>query len=534
MDPAAEAVSQRIGQTLRDKWTLERLIGSGGMAAVYEARHRNGARAAVKLLHPEMSRREDVRERFRREGYAANKVAHPGAVQVLDDDIADDGSAFLVMELLEGESLAARANRLNGIELPELLAIMDQILDVLGAAHAQGIVHRDLKPDNIFLAHDGRVKLLDFGIARVTDAMPTSFKTKMGTALGTAPYMAPEQALGKLSEVDGRADLFSVGATMFRLIARRKIHEAPSDAELLVAMATKPAPSLASVAPHAPPHVALLVDRALAFLPERRYPDAATMQRDLRAVRAGSPPPHATEALAAGVNPWVTRPPRPPGVVAPTVAERLVAPVPTIQEARSAPLEVGFTSAPTSPDAPRSLAAALGVASTSPDPAHAPTIPVQMVPDLAGLPPGDRSVEALLAAGAAPPPIANEAPAGAISRRVLLILGGLIGLGVAAALTTWIATRGDAGASAGPSSSASAAASADPAASAAEAPALDPSAEAAGGPPAPGSHAAPKPAEPARPAAPPPAAPPPAKPPPHAGKPGEKPHGGGKKGAKHH
>src|SRR3954469_24385947 len=115
MDAAEETAQRRIGQSLRDKWTLERLLGAGGMAAVYEARHRNGARAAVKLLHPEMSQREDVRERFRREGYAATKVAHRGAVQVLDDDVTEDGAAFLVMELLEGESLAARANRLNGV-----------------------------------------------------------------------------------------------------------------------------------------------------------------------------------------------------------------------------------------------------------------------------------------------------------------------------------------------------------------------------------------------------------------------------------
>src|SRR3954467_15214980 len=111
MDAAEETAQRRIGQSLRDKWTLERLLGAGGMATVYEARHRNGRRVAVKLLHPEMSEREDVRERFRREAYVANRVIHDGAVQILDDDVAEDGSAFLVMELLEGESLTARANR---------------------------------------------------------------------------------------------------------------------------------------------------------------------------------------------------------------------------------------------------------------------------------------------------------------------------------------------------------------------------------------------------------------------------------------
>src|SRR5258708_37108438 len=102
-----QAASARIGQVMKDKWTLERLLGAGGMATVYAARHRNGKAVAVKMLHPEMSERADVRERFRREGYAANKVGHRGAVEVYDDDVAEDGSAFLVMEMLEGEPVTA-------------------------------------------------------------------------------------------------------------------------------------------------------------------------------------------------------------------------------------------------------------------------------------------------------------------------------------------------------------------------------------------------------------------------------------------
>src|SRR6478672_2266012 len=173
MGSIEQDASARIGQVLKDKWTLERLLGAGGMATVYAARHRNGRSVAVKMLHPEMSERADVRERFRREGYAANKVGHPGAVEVFDDD----GAAFLVMEMLEGEPITARANR-GIVEVDALLSWMDDILDVLVKAHEQGIVHRDLKPDNIFLTTDGRVKLLDFGIARVTDAVPGSFKAR--------------------------------------------------------------------------------------------------------------------------------------------------------------------------------------------------------------------------------------------------------------------------------------------------------------------------------------------------------------------
>src|SRR5262245_51873469 len=196
-----DAATSRLGQVLLEKYTIERLIGSGGMVTVYAARHRSGRRVALKMLHPEMSEREDIRERFRREAKAANSVEHPGAVQIIDDDVAEDGSAFLVMELLDGEPLTARANR-QLVDTNELLAWVDEVLDVLAVYHDQKIVHRDLKPDNIFLTSDGKVKILDFGIARLSDSLPGNLKTRAGTALGTAPYMAPEQALGKVDDID--------------------------------------------------------------------------------------------------------------------------------------------------------------------------------------------------------------------------------------------------------------------------------------------------------------------------------------------
>jgi serine/threonine protein kinase len=484
MDSAQEAVSRRLGQSLRDKWTLERLLGAGGMAAVYEARHRNGARAAVKLLHPEMSQREDVRERFRREGYAANKVAHRGAVRVLDDDVAEDGSAFLVMELLEGESLAARANRQGGVDVGELLGWMDEILDVLAAAHAQGIVHRDLKPDNIFLTLDGRVKLLDFGIARFLDSVPSSFKTKMGTALGTAPYMAPEQALGKLHDVDGRSDLFSVGATMFRLIARRKIHEAPSDAEILAAMATKAAPLLASVAPGAPPHVCTLVDRSLAYLPERRYPDAPTMQRDLRAVQGGSPPPHATAQLVAGIDPSFTKPQRTEGLAtAKTIAQPASRPLPPSLGAgiaapskRPEPTQVAPASARIDP----ARGAASGPVET-PSPGALPSPPVH--PDLTSPEAPTVAIGPPLVSGAASgtpgwSPTAQTSPAVTVvsadgtnaARRRWAIAGlGVVGIALAGTMLWMSRQRADApagGTTSSPASSENAAPALAPTASA--------------------------------------------------------------------
>jgi serine/threonine-protein kinase len=292
-------LERRIGTVLRGKWTLERLLGSGGMAAVYAGLHKIGRRDAIKIVHPEIAREPELRARFDQEAYAVNRFAHPGAVEIRDIDVTEDGCPFLVMELLEGESLAARCRRLGAPTIEETLRIAEDVLDVLAAAHAQGIIHRDIKPDNLFYLPDGRIKVLDFGVARVRQAAQ-QLRTKTGATLGTVTYMPPEQVKGM--DIDARADVFAVGATMFRLIAQRRIHEGRSDAELLVKMATQPAPPLASVAPHAPASVCAIVDRALAFDREARYPSAKAMQHDVRAVRAGRPialvpvPAHVQEA----------------------------------------------------------------------------------------------------------------------------------------------------------------------------------------------------------------------------------------------
>lgn len=288
-----------VGQTVGGRWQLERLLGTGGMAAVYAARDSAGNVAAVKILHPEMSLRHDVRERFLREAYVANRVAHPGAVQVLEHSSDESGATFLAMELLEGEPLSARVRRVGQLPVPELCEYLDQILDVLVHAHEQGIIHRDLKPDNLFVTNEGRIKILDFGLARMMDDVPGDFKTRTGMALGTLPYMAPEQALGRRSEIDGRVDLFALGATAFRILAGRKVHEADSEAELLIAMASKPAPPLASAAPGTPADLCAIIDLSLAFSREARYPDARTMQADVRALRQGAAPPYASSQSAA-------------------------------------------------------------------------------------------------------------------------------------------------------------------------------------------------------------------------------------------
>jgi eukaryotic-like serine/threonine-protein kinase len=285
-DDADERASARVGTVLNDKWTLEKLIGIGGMAAVYAGVHRNGARAAIKVLHPAYARRADVKRRFLREGYAANRVGHSGVVKVLDDDeIAsgpDEGGAFLVMELLEGESIEDRLERGPPIGESELLPIARAVLDVLEAAHEAGVVHRDLKPENLFLARDPehpdappRIKILDFGLARVAEG---GGKTMAGIAIGTPSYMPPEQAAGRVQEIDARSDLFALGASCFRILANRTVHPAESALAICARMARDPAPKLRSVAPNVSEKTARVVDRALEFRRDDRWPNAATMR----------------------------------------------------------------------------------------------------------------------------------------------------------------------------------------------------------------------------------------------------------------
>lgn len=291
-DPRAE---ERVGSVLHEKWTLERLLGVGGMGAVYAARHRNGARAAVKVLSPSMGRVPHIRKRFLHEGYAANRVEHGGAVKVLDDDViqdgTDEGTAYLVMELLEGESLGDRARREPPLGERELLAIADGVLAVLDAAHTNGVVHRDLKPDNLFFARDPeragtQIKVLDFGLARLLEATET---TIAGMALGTPTYMSPEQAAGKVDQIDGRTDIYALGSILFQLVSHRRIHDAAHTLGLVVRMATMPAPKIQTVAPDVSDAFARVVDRALAFERDDRYPTAAAMRADVQAALATLP-----------------------------------------------------------------------------------------------------------------------------------------------------------------------------------------------------------------------------------------------------
>ena len=273
------------------------MLGVGGMAAVFAASHRNGQRAALKILHLDFAREKTICERFLREAYVSNKVGHPATVQVLDDDMTENEEPFLIMELLEGETVRdAWKKSGRTMPTPQVLYICDAVLDCLAACHAIGVIHRDLKPANIFITLENVVKVLDFGVAQMRSA--TTERTATGTALGTPAYMSPEQAMGLVDQMDGRADIFSVGAMMHALITGQRINNGRTEQEALVMAATKPVPSVARIAPNVPIEIIQIVDKALAWDRRNRFADAREMQAAVRtaldaAATQGAPVPQA-------------------------------------------------------------------------------------------------------------------------------------------------------------------------------------------------------------------------------------------------
>lgn len=314
MEDEEAIAARRVGKTVGG-WTIERVLGVGGMASVLAGKRSDGRVAALKVLHPHFSEVPEVRKRFLREGPLGRALTTmaplcDGIPQVFEGGITEDGSAYLAMELLVGETLRERLTRLGPLPVAEVLELADQVLGVLVTAHSYGIVHRDLKPENIHVANDGRVKVLDFGIARVLDPLPDGIAvlpektaTTAGMTLGTCDYMAPEQAAGLIREIDGRTDLFGLGATLFELLSGRPIHADVPGTQLLVAAATKKAPALGSVAAHLPANVCATIDRALAFEKTERYPSAHVMRGDVRALRQSKSPPYVQRIAEGRIDP---------------------------------------------------------------------------------------------------------------------------------------------------------------------------------------------------------------------------------------
>lgn len=272
----------RVGSLLHGKYHIDGVLGVGGMATVYAATHRNRKRFAIKVLNPEYAVRSDIRTRFVREGYVANTVNHAGVVSVLDDDVDETGSPFLVMELLEGVSVEAlHATRQEPVPVREALGIALQLLEVLEAAHENSIVHRDIKPANLFLQKDGQLKVLDFGIARLRETDQSLQSTKTGAMLGTPAFMSPEQARAEPGDIDERTDLWAVGATLFTLLSARFVHEGDNARQIMIRAATEPARALDGIVPDLPATVVELVARALRFEKTERWQTAAEMRRAL-------------------------------------------------------------------------------------------------------------------------------------------------------------------------------------------------------------------------------------------------------------
>ncbi len=323
-EQALQRIRQRVGTTVQAAYRLERLLGIGGSAAVFEATHTNGNRVALKVLHPEFAKLPQVRTRFLREGYVANRIAHSGVARILDD--GDDDAAktvFLVIELLEGETVETRRRRLGGRLPPaEVLDYADRVLDVLAIAHDAGIVHRDMKGENVFLTVHGQLKVLDFGIARLLDGTGA---TSSGHLLGTPAFMAPEQAAGRIREIDGRADLWSVGALIFTLLTGAPVHEANTPLEHVVRAATVPVRPIESLAPWLGRDPSFAVNRALAFNRDMRWPNARDMQAAFRQAADGGP------SLAPAGRPIAA--PIPNSALAPTVD--MPGPVGTVRLPRS-------------------------------------------------------------------------------------------------------------------------------------------------------------------------------------------------------
>jgi serine/threonine-protein kinase len=284
------------------KYRIEAELSRGGMGAVYRARHELIDRGvAVKVLRPELSEDPELVTRFVNEAKAASAIDHPSIIDVLDFGYTDDGQAYLVMELLDGESLAQRLARRGRLPAGEAVAIVRSIAGALSAAHAKGIIHRDLKPDNVFLIADPdlgeRAKVLDFGVAKLLDAANQAQHTQTGALMGTPLYMAPEQARAA-GAIDARADLYSLGCILYELL----VGEAPFRGEgageiITMQMFEAPVPPstrVEGISPALEQAVLCLLEKE----PADRYATAAEASAALAAI-TGSAAPRAPAVTSA-------------------------------------------------------------------------------------------------------------------------------------------------------------------------------------------------------------------------------------------
>ena len=292
-----------IGKILQGTYRIERSIGSGGMGSVYEASHqRLGKRFAIKLLSPEVAGSAEALARFRQEALVTSALGNPNIVEVFDFNHMEDGTPYIVMELLQGEDLAMRLQREGRLALPRMVNIFRQAAAALHAAHQKGIIHRDLKPQNVFLCQreeqDDYVKIVDFGISKVLGSRHAMTGTH--ELLGSPSYMSPEQALVKASKVDLRADVFTMGTLTYLMLAGVAPFLADTMPDLLYKIVREDPPSLCALCPGLPAAVEQVVLRALRKKRAERFSSMEEFSRQLLAAAASYQPATLPPAVLAG------------------------------------------------------------------------------------------------------------------------------------------------------------------------------------------------------------------------------------------
>jgi eukaryotic-like serine/threonine-protein kinase len=346
-----------VGKLVSGKYRIVRLLAEGGMGVVYEAQHAVVRRRfAIKFLRADLAERRDILTRFQREAEAAGALENENVAAAIDFGISEQGAPYIVMEYLVGESLAdllAREGRLPVARAAELVV---QACRGVGAAHAAGIVHRDLKPHNLFVCRrqDGTdfIKVLDFGVAKLQAADEASAATRTGTVIGTAAYMAPEQARGE-KVVDNRTDVYALGAILYELLSLRRPHPGGSQNAILHHIATQPPIPLEAIEPELPGDLTDVVGYAISSDPAAR--------------------PASVEALAAAIAPFARREiwPAPPDDPTPRPGE--------LSSTMLARNEAGYVTPAASSGARTPVAAASAAASTADDRAPAAAISVSAV-----------------------------------------------------------------------------------------------------------------------------------------------------------
>ncbi len=307
-----------IGSVLDGRYRIDAILGAGGMGRVYRAEHTGiGRPVAIKVLHSDLNRNREAAQRFQREAIASGRLDHPNIVNVSDFGIVDDGPCYLVMEVLEGESLGTRLERDKRIPWREALQILRGVLAGLRHAHERGVVHRDIKPDNVFLTHkDGElvVKILDFGIAKLfAGNADDPASTRAGLTVGTPAYLSPEQAVG--GEIKPASDLYSTTILLFEMLTGRAPFEDKDPLAMLGAHVSREPPRVADVAPEVPIPAALedVIQRGLIKTSAQRIDSAdsylAQLDEVVASARLGSAPiaPH----NAIGSAPTVISTPAP-------------------------------------------------------------------------------------------------------------------------------------------------------------------------------------------------------------------------------